>query len=113
MVAIRTHLHQYAPMVQQLEEVNVPSINKTVHVTTACVQPILAGGDQLTVTRTRGAQKAKANALTPTSRLEGLLPMVEDTKVTLLTVGYNYYLCMTVAIYLYWYNNTAKFVCVQ
>ena len=57
----------------------------------AHVCPIFVGGDQLTAARARGAQKAKVNALTPKSRLEGLVPAVEDwhTKVTLLTVGYN------------------------
>ena len=90
MVAIMAHLHQYAPIVEHVEPVHVASIDKTVQVTTARVHPILVGGDQLTAARARGAKKAKVNALTPTRRLEGLLPMVEDwhTKVTLLTVGY-------------------------
>ena len=89
MVAIMAHFHQYSPMVEHVEEVHVASIDRTVQVTTALVRPIFVGGDQLTAARARGAQKAKANALTPRSRLEGLVPMVEDwhTKVTLLTVS--------------------------
>ena len=114
MVAIMAHLHQYAPMVESVEEVHVTSIDKTVQVTSACARPILVGGDQLTAARARGAQKAKVNALTPRSRLEGLVPMVEDwhTKVTLLTVGYNYYFrnqcCTIITIYFYRHKNAAR-----
>ena len=93
MVEIMAHLHQYVPMVENVEEVHVASIDKTVQVTSARVRPIFVGSDQLTAARARGAQKAKVNALTPTGRLEGLVPVVEDwhTKVTLLTVGCNQY----------------------
>ena len=47
------------------------------------------GGDQLTAARGRGAKKAKVHADSPTSRLEGLIPVAEDwhTKVVLLEVG--------------------------
>ena len=118
MVAIMAHPHQYAPVVEQVE-VHIASIDKTVQVTTARTCHILVGSDQLTAARARGAQKANVNSLTPSSKLEGLVPMVEDwhTKVTLLTVGYSYYsrnyFCIVIAIRLYWHNNTAKFFCVQ
>ena len=46
-------------------------------------------GDQKTAARARGAQKAKVNALTPSERLIGLIPVVADwhTKVKLLDVS--------------------------
>lgn len=89
MVAIMTHHHQYAPMVEEVQECYIPSIDETVQVTTARARPILFGGDQLTVARARGAQKAKANATSPSERLDGLVPMVEDwhAKVVLLGVS--------------------------
>ena len=71
---------QYAPMVEHVKEVHVlPAlIDKKVIVTTARACPILVGGDQLIAARARGVQKAKANALAPTSGLDGLVATVED-----------------------------------
>ena len=50
--------------------------------------PILFSGDQKTAARGRGAQKAKMNALSPSARLEGLVPVAADwhTKVKILDV---------------------------
>ena len=61
----------------------------TVQVPGAFFHPILVGGDQLKAARGRGAKKAKVHTVSPTSRLEGLIPVAEDwhTKVTLLEVG--------------------------
>ena len=83
------HLHQYSPLSETTELHYIPSIDKTVEVTSARGRPILFGGDQLTVARARGAQKAKVNSTSPSSRLEGLVPMIEDwhSKVVLLKVG--------------------------
>ena len=80
-------------MVEHIQEVHVASIVKTVQVTTARTHPIPVGDSQLTAAKGRGAEGAEGIALTPTSRLEGLAPMVEDwdSKVTLLTIGYKYY----------------------
>ena len=64
-------------MVESVEEVHVTSIDKTVQVTSARVCPIFFGSDQLTAARARRAQKVKLNALTSTSRLEGLVPVVD------------------------------------
>ena len=91
MVAIMAHLHQYVPLVEETRDCHVASIDQTVKVTTARANPILIGGDQLTAARARGAQKAKANALSPSDRLEGLVPMVEDwhAKVVLLSVSWH------------------------
>ena len=57
--------------------------------TTARARLILIGGDQLTVARARGAQKAKVNSVSSSNRFDGLLPMVEDwhAKVVVLKVG--------------------------
>ena len=89
MVSIMDHLHQYVPMVEKTDFRYVPSINTTVEVTTAKVKPILFGGDQLTVARAKGAQKAKVNSVSPSNRFDGLVPMIEDwhTKVILLKVS--------------------------
>ena len=90
MVAIMAHLHQYAPLVEETQDCYVASIDQTVKVTRARACPILIGGDQLTVARARGAQKAKTNAFSPSDRLEGLVPMVEDwhAKVVILSVSF-------------------------
>ena len=55
---------------------------------------LLAAVNLLQPEQGRWGHKAKVNVLTATSRLEGLVPMAKDwhIKVTLLKVGYNYYL---------------------
>ncbi len=66
----------------------IPSLNQTKEVTTGIGKPVLFGGDQLTVARARGAQKAKIHSVSPLSRLDGFVPMIEDwhAKVILLKV---------------------------
>ena len=88
MVGIMREAQQYVPMMETVEEVYVPSIDKSVEVTKAHAQLIQFAGDQKTAARARGAQKAKANALSPSDRLAGLVPVVADwhTKVKLLEV---------------------------
>lgn len=54
MVAIMTHLHQYAPMMEEVQDCYVPSIDQTVQVTRARAHPVLIGGDQVTVGGTEG-----------------------------------------------------------
>lgn len=78
------------PLIEQSEDYYIPSIDETVQVCKASLHPILMGGDQLTCsTRARGAKKAKVNDDSPTSRLDGLVPVAEDwhTKVLLLKVN--------------------------
>ena len=89
MVEIMTNLHQYVPKVEYTEDCFISEIGGTVQVPGAFFYPILVGGDQLTAARGRGAKKAKVHADSPTSRLEGLIPVAQDwhTKVTLLEVG--------------------------
>lgn len=84
-----SHLHQYVPMLEHHEDVAIPHTSETVSVTKASVHPIVIGGDQLTAARARGALKAKKNEDTPSLRLDGFVPVVEDwhTKVIFLEVS--------------------------
>ena len=93
MVEIMSNLHQYVPKVEYTEDCFISDIGETVQVPSAFLHPILIGGDQLTAARGRGAKKAKVHADSPTSRLEGLIPVAEDwhTKVTLLQVSKAHY----------------------
>lgn len=47
---------------------------------------VLFGGDQLTVARARGSERVRMNSDNGVSRLEGLIPVIEDwhAKVVLL-----------------------------
>jgi len=78
MIKIVNHLHQYVPLVEHTADVFVPSISDAVSVVNTECHPILFGGDQLTVTRTRGSQAAMSDASSLSKRLEGLIPVVED-----------------------------------
>ena len=83
MVQIMSHLHQYVPSYEYNVSTFIPSINETVVETKAVVKTTLFGGDQLTSSRGKGALKARVNADSPSSRFDGLLPIMEDwhTKV--------------------------------
>ena len=89
MVDIMTHMHQYVPIIQSLEEVYVPSLDERVEFYKARSFPIIVAGDQLTSARARSAKKAKCNADSPTSRFESLIPTPTDwhTKQALLGVS--------------------------
>ncbi len=89
MVDIMTHLHQYVPAVEYTNSVFIPSTGETVQVQHAAFHRVLFGGDQLTVARGRGAQKARVNSVSPQARLDGLIPCAEDwhTKLNLLGVS--------------------------
>ena len=91
MVQIMSHLHQYVPSYEYNVSTFIPSINETVVETKAVVKTTLFGGDQLTSSRGKGALKARVNADSPSSRFDGLLPVMEDwhTKVLFLGVSYN------------------------
>ena len=89
MVEIMHEAHQYVLMVEMVKDYHLPSIGRTVEVVTALAHPIVFAGDQKTAARARGAQKAKVNAVSPSSRPAGLVPIVADwhTKVKLLDVS--------------------------
>ncbi len=88
MIDIMSESQKYVPMVETSADVYVPSIDQTVQVASAIGHPIQFSGDQKTAARARGAQKAKANSVTPSGRLTGLVPVVADwhSKVKLLDV---------------------------
>ena len=73
------------PSVQQLVLPN----GSEIEVDNTKFHSILFGGDQLTVARIRGAKVLRDTHDTPTDRLEGVLPVVEDwhARMTLLKVS--------------------------
>ena len=79
MVEIMSSLHQYVPVIEYTEDCSIPEIGEKVQVPSALLHPILVGGDQLTAARGRGVKKAKVHADSPVSRLEGLIPVAEDS----------------------------------
>ena len=89
MVQILSHLHQYIPQVEYEVQHYVPEINESVLIHKAKTHTVMLGGDQLSVVRTRSALKVKSNAETPSKRLEGIIPTVEDwhAKLTLFEVS--------------------------
>ena len=88
MVDIMDTIHLYVPMIETSQEILVPSLNKSVEVQKARSFPVCLHGDYLTAARARGAQKAKINSESPSSRLEGLVPVAADwhTKLKALSV---------------------------
>ena len=77
---------KYVPMIETAKDVHIPSIESLLLVFLSH----LLHGDQKTATRARGAQKAKVNAVSPSRRLVGLVPVAADwhTKVKLLGVSF-------------------------
>ena len=49
--------------------------------------PNNAGGDQMTVARTRGTQRIRSNAERGKERLEGLVPVIEDWHAKMCFLG--------------------------
>ena len=95
-------MQEYVPMVETVENVYVPSLNRTVQVTKTRAHLIEFAGDQKTAARGRGAQRAKVCAVSHTNRLAGLVPVVADwhTKVKLLEVMIIHHnACMCACIY--------------
>ena len=92
MVDILTHLHQYVPQVPYVVEKTI-STGEIVHTNNAQMHKILVGGDQMTAARTRAALSSRSNAETPSNRLDGLIPVVEDwhTKANFLGVSITLY----------------------
>lgn len=74
-------------MIETSQAVIVPSLNESVQVRKATSFPILVHGDYLTASRARGAQKAKINSESPSSRLEGLVPVAADWHTKLKNLG--------------------------
>lgn len=90
MIQILSHVHQYVPQVEYDVQQYVPELNESISVRRAKTHAILLGGDQLSVVRTRTALSVKRTADTPSRRLDGIIPTIEDwhTKLTLFEVRY-------------------------
>lgn len=88
MVDILETTQEYVPCIPYSSE-QCLSTGRTVTVERARMHRVLVGGDQLTAARVRAAKKAKLNGETPLSRLEGVIPAVEDwhTKANFLGVS--------------------------
>ena len=56
----------------------IADVDETVNVPEATMHKLLLGGDQLTVVRARSAMKNRMNSPSPTKRLAGFIPVVED-----------------------------------
>ena len=65
MIDIATHLHKYVPGHDEKSPDHKPV-------------KVLSGGDYLTFERHKEAQSAMQDARTPSARLEGLIPKIED-----------------------------------
>ena len=89
MIDIMEMTQQYVPLIEKTKDISMDCMNTTVQVHSALGHAVLFAGDQKTGSRARSAQKAKINALTPSKRLIGLIPIVSDwhTKVELLDVS--------------------------
>ena len=81
MVDILDVLHQYVPKTtttQTYDTCAEDGSTRTTEVHIDHINPILIGGDQLTVARVRGSQDALLNSESGTQRVQGLLPVIED-----------------------------------
>ena len=89
MVQILDHMYRYVPEIAYTAQLTVPNSDESVTIHQAKTHKILVGGDQLSQVQAKAAITIKANAETPLSRLEGLLPTIEDwhTKLTLFEVN--------------------------
>ena len=88
MVSIMSTLQQYVPIRQLSASVAVPGSSDLEAIDVELLHETLLGGDQLTVTRARGAQSQRENSIHPKGQLNGFIPIVEDwhAKVCLMEV---------------------------
>ena len=84
MVDILSHFHQYVPSIESTKCVYVDGIGETVEVPQASLYKLLFGGDQLTVARARGAMNTRINPPSPSGRMAGLIPCIEDWHVQII-----------------------------
>ena len=87
------HFHQYVPAVESSKLIHVDTIDEPIAVPQAAFHKILLGGDQLTVARARSAMKQRINSPSPTKRMAGFIPAVEDwhTQTILMEVNIVYH----------------------
>ena len=74
---ILEHYMSLVPTLPSVQQLVLPNGSK-IEVDNTNFHSILFGGDQLTVARIRGAKVLRDTHDTPTDRLEGVLPVVED-----------------------------------
>ena len=74
MIDILLQLHKYVP-IKALDVVDEKTQSK---VADDLIHGILFGGDQMTRKRAETAKQARKNSTTPTTKLEGLIPVCED-----------------------------------
>ena len=82
-------LLKYVPSLAVIDSVTDPDTNETVTLKRHKIHPLLFGGDQLTTERARSCRRSRSNADEAESKLQGLIPVVEDwhSKVALLKVS--------------------------
>ena len=98
MILIMSKLHQYVPFRSSSKEAYIESLQMTKSIPQAKMYPILFGGDQLTVARARGAQKARISSPDPIYRLEGLVPVAEIGTQRSLLWKYVYFINFVVLV---------------
>ena len=80
MLDILKVVHNYVPMVQHTthEIVNIDDTEDEAIVVQQQVHPVLFGGDQMTVERSRNIQNVLSTSDTASARLQGIVPVAED-----------------------------------
>ena len=88
MIEIMQNLNQYVPFRMREDVISIDSTSGVVPVNVFESHQILFGGDQLTVAHARSAKRNVSNGDNGLSRLDGLIPVVEDwhSQLNLLTV---------------------------
>ena len=95
MSKILEHYHSLVPTMESTKLVGLPNGGE-IEVDDTQFHPILFGGDQLTVSRMRGAQILRDTHDKATDRFEGIVPVIEDwhARMTFLKVSiHNSCLC--------------------
>ena len=88
MIEIMQKITKYVPSREKEVTVNIDSIKESVLLKVMETHPVLFGGDQLTMARARSAKRNVFNGDSGLFRLEGLIPVIEDShsQLTLLSV---------------------------
>ena len=90
MISIMEFLLKYVTSLTLIDSVIDPDIHELFILKHHKIHPLLFGGDQLTTKRARGCRRSRSNADEAETKLQGLIPAVEDwhSKVALLKVPY-------------------------
>ena len=101
MMKLLEHVQQYSASKKVVEELQVPNPggqSSVLKVEDDQLVMTVVGGDYLTATRMRGAQRIRGNSETGADLFDGLLPVAEDwhAKVCLLEVRVAIHNCLLV-----------------